>query len=160
MDEKDERGAREEWRERRREYKEERREQHDEDDFISPYHRRAYRGWRDPVGGVALGLLIIWLGVTFYLKYTGVLPESNWWAYMLAGFGVIWLLGGLVRLFWPRWSYRALGMLIPGIIVGAIGMMFIAGSFQFWPLILIAAGLAVIVVVIVRAIWRSSRKEE
>ena len=145
MDERDFEDPREEWRERRREWR---------------AHRYGYGGWRDPIGGIALGLLIIWLGVTFYLKYTGVLPESNWWAYMLAGFGGIWTLGGLVRLFWPRWSYRALGMLIPGIIVGAIGMMYIAGSFMLWPLILVAVGAVVIVVVIVRAIWRSSRKDE
>lgn len=149
MDKKDERDAHEEWRECCREYREERRE-----------HRYEHWSWHDPIGGVVFGLMIVCLGLAFYLKYTGVIPASNWWAYMLAGFGGIWILGGLVRLFVPRWSYRALGMLIPGIIMGAIGMMFIAGSFQFWPLILVAAGLAVIVTVIVRAIWRSSRKVE
>jgi hypothetical protein len=149
MEDKHSRDEREEWRDK-----------NDEHDFVSPYHRRAYRGWRDPVGGTALGLLLVCIGVTFYLKYKGILPESNWWAYMLAGFGGIWILGGLVRLLWPRWSYRALGMLIPGIIVGAVGAMFIIGSFQFWPFILVAAGLVVIVAVIVRAIWRSSRTEE
>lgn len=149
MEEKQSRDEREDWRECGREYRDERRAR-----------RYEYWSWRDPIGGVVFGLMIVCLGLAFYFKHTGVIPASNWWAYMLAGFGGIWILGGLVRLLVPRWSYRALGMLIPGIIVGAVGMMFIIGSFQFWPFILIAAGLAVIVVVIIRAIWRSSRKEE
>src|SRR5579875_768758 len=69
------------------------------------------------IGPIVGGLILIWLGVTFYLQESGVISSSNWWAYFLVGIGVI-----------------------------LIGLTYISNySFgNLWPLILVAIGVAVI----------------
>lgn len=118
------------------------------------------RGWRDPLGGVVFGLMVIWLGVCLFFNFKGIVPPGTWWAYMLVGFGGLWILGGLVRLFVPRWRRGVLGSLIPGIILGAIGLMFIFDSWSYWPWILVAVGAVIVIAVIVRAITRRRRRED
>ncbi|MBN2378905.1 hypothetical protein JXM67_03785 [candidate division WOR-3 bacterium] len=113
-------------------------------------HPHHYRSWRDPVGGIVGGLIVVWIGVFFLLRYTDVIPDENWWAYLLLGFGGIFLLGGVVRLFIARFRYRGLGMLVPGIVLSAVGMVFITDKVAWWPLILVVVGVVIVAGVLVR----------
>jgi hypothetical protein len=123
-------------------------------------HHSEYRRWREPISGIVFGLMVVWLGVCFYLKHIGTLPADLWWAYLLVGFGGLWILGGIVRLFVPRWHRGLLGAFIPGIVVGTIGLMFILGSWQYWPIILVAVGLVIVVSVIVQHVLKRRSKED
>lgn len=104
-------------------------------------------------------MMVVWLGVCLYLKQVGIIPSGIWWAYLIAGFGGLWVLGGLIRLFVPRWRRGFLGGMIPGIVLAAVGLMFIFDSWQHWPLILVAVGGLVVISVIIQAIIRPRRDE-
>ena len=128
------------------------REGHDRN---ADYRRR----WRNPIGGAVFGLMVVWLGVCLYLKSERILPGDIWWAYLIAGFGGLWILGGLIQLFVPGWRQGVLGSIIPGIALGAIGIMFIYDSWQYWPWILVAAGGSIVLVVIIRALVNSKQRD-
>ncbi|MBA7696516.1 hypothetical protein ES703_105166 [subsurface metagenome] len=132
-----------------------REERHHE--HFHPFH---HKSWRDPVGGIFAGLVVIWLGISFYLQHRGIIPEDTWWQYFLVGLGGAFLIGGIIRLFVARWRRRALGMLIPGIVVGAIGVMFIMDSFTYWPIILVAVGVVIIISVLTRYFVRRRREKD
>jgi len=116
--------------------------------------------WRDPVGGIFAGLVIIWLGVCFFLRHQGTIPEDTWWQYFLVGLGGAFLIGGFIRLLVARWRHRALGMLIPGIVVSAVGAMLIMDSFEYWPIILVAVGFVIIITVLARHLVKRKREED
>ena len=46
------------------------------------------------LGAIVGGLVLIWLGVTFFLEQNGNLPSDIWWAYFVAGVGVILVIEG------------------------------------------------------------------
>lgn len=123
-------------------------------------HHSEYKRWREPISGIVFGLMVVWLGVCLYLKHIGTLPDDLWWAYLLVGFGGLWILSGIVRLFVARWRQGLLGAFIPGIVVGTIGLMFILGSWQYWPIILVAVGLVIVISVIVQHVARRRSKED
>lgn len=99
------------------------------------------------LGALVGGLILIWLGVTFFLEQNGYLRADIWWAYFLAGLGVILILQGLVIYSRGR---TGLGPMIGGIILAFIGFGTIVArqynvTEQFWPLLLVALGVFVIV---------------
>lgn len=121
---------------------------------------RRKHGWDGPIAGIIFGLMVVWLGACLFLKQTGKIPADTWWAYLLVGFGGLWVLGGIVRLFVPRWRRGFLGGMIPGIVVAAVGLMFIYNSWNHWPLILVAVGVLVVISVVIQALIRGKRTED
>lgn len=142
---------------------EEEKEPKEHEDWEHKWHNEHfhYKSWRrDPVGGIFAGLVVIWLGLCFYLRHQGIIPADTWWQYFLVGIGAAFLIGGFIRLFIARWRRHALGMFIPGIVVGAVGLMLILGSFKYWPIILVAVGLVIVISVLVRYFYRRRREED
>jgi len=98
----------------------------------------------DVSGILAGGLILIWLGITFYYAQSGVIGWDVWWAYFVLGLGLVLVAQGLVRYAQGRRSY--LGSIAGGVIIALIGYVFIVGvSANFWPLILVVIGVLVIV---------------
>jgi lysylphosphatidylglycerol synthetase-like protein (DUF2156 family) len=92
------------------------------------------------------GLLLIWLGITFFLEQNGYLASDIWWAYFVAGIGVILIVYGAALYTRGR---PGLGPVIGGFILVLIGLSTIAAvslSFaaKFWPLILVVLGFLVL----------------
>ncbi len=103
-------------------------------------------GGGDVLGAVVGGLILIWLGATFYLEESGYLPGDIWWAYFLSGVGAIVILQGAVIYSRGR---RGLGSVVGGGIAAFIGLTTIAAheyGFQarVWPLLIVALGLFVL----------------
>ena len=46
------------------------------------------------LGAIVGGLVLIWLGTTFFLEQNGNLPSDIWWAYFIAGIGIILVVEG------------------------------------------------------------------
>jgi hypothetical protein len=105
---------------------------------------------RDPIGGLLPGLILILLGVLFFLASRGTISWNIWWQYLLIGLGIIFLLDSLAHYLNPALRSSAFGRLIPGIILFFIGIAFIYGWSQWWPLALIAAGIIIIISVVFR----------
>lgn len=99
---------------------------------------------RDPVSGLFFGLILILLGVVFLLSTQGWISRHDWWKYFIIGLGVIFLIEVLVR--HTRAAYRrpVFGRLFAGLILICVGLAAIGGFGNWWPLILIVVGLAIL----------------
>jgi len=113
--------------------------------YVSPEYRL--------VEAITGGLIVILVGGLLFLAAyqastgVGLITWSNFWAYMIAGVGAILVLRYLVGVLMPGHGYNHYGGLIWGIILIAIGSLFIVGwSVTLWPLIIVAAGILVIAV--------------
>jgi hypothetical protein len=97
----------------------------------------------DLTGPITGGLILIWLGVTFFLQENNYISSSNWWAYFLMGIGAILIFQGLLRYAASRRPF--IGSFIGGAVVFVIGFAFVQGvNADLWPLVLVAIGAAVL----------------
>ena len=99
----------------------------------------------DPLSGVTGGLILILLGVLFLLATLDYLAWSDWWAYFLFGLGCILILDAVLRILILNQRQGLSGKFIGGTILIIIGAANIFGLVTWWPLILIAVGVVVIV---------------
>jgi FtsH-binding integral membrane protein len=113
-------------------------------------HEKREKGEKSSHGGMlgALvgGLVLIWLGITFYLEQNGNLPSDIWWAYFVVGVGAILILEGAV--IFTRGHY-GLGPVIGGAFLIFAGMSAIATNnyrvqSQLWPLAIVVIGILVL----------------
>ncbi len=106
--------------------------------------RTRRRQWRHQGGfqGLFWGLLLILIGVLFYGQYAGWLNGEKWWQYFLVGLGAIFIIEAIFRFFSHRWG--AVGRLVIGVILVSIGIFFLFGINQWWPLILIVVGIIIL----------------
>ncbi|MEJ5292472.1 MAG: zinc-ribbon domain-containing protein [Candidatus Methanosuratincola sp.] len=116
----------------------------------SPVQREAPKTYtavrqRELAGPLFGGGVLVVLGSTFWLATTGVISWAIWWAYFLCGLGVLLVLLGIHN----ARSGKDSGPITGGVVVLAIGIIAIlAWNYSlssWWPLVLIAIGLVVIV---------------
>jgi divalent metal cation (Fe/Co/Zn/Cd) transporter len=105
----------------------------------------AGKGRRGNYPSLTGGLILILLGVLFLLTEMGRIGWANWWAYFLVGLGGIFLLEALIRAFSPEGRKGAGGRVIAGLILAVIGGAHLVGFEEWWPLILIAVGVGVLI---------------
>ena len=110
---------------------------------------RRERRHPDRWSGLFWGLALILLGVLLFSATRGWLSWDNWWHYLLIGLGVIFLIEALAR-YLSADRGDGIGRIVPGVILICVGIAFIYGWNQWWPLILIAAGVAVLLTLILR----------
>ena len=99
------------------------------------------------LGALVGGLILIWLGTTFFLEQSGYLTGVDWWAYFLSGVGGILILQGVIL--YSRGRIGA-GPIIGGAFALLIGASFITSNEynltdRLWPLIIVALGIFVLV---------------
>jgi hypothetical protein len=105
--------------------------------------RREWRG-SDPFRGLLPGLVLILLGVLLFLTIRGTLEWDSWWQYFLIGLGGIFLLDGLIHYWHPATRYRGAGRFVPGLILVLVGTAFVIGFSEWWPLVLVGVGVAIL----------------
>ncbi|MEN3007196.1 MAG: hypothetical protein ABC585_05580 [Candidatus Methanosuratincola petrocarbonis] len=100
---------------------------------------------RDLAGPLFGGGVLIVLGVSFWLATSGTISWAIWWAYFLGGLGILLILLGINN----ARSGKDSGPITGGVVVLAIGIIAIlAWNYSlssWWPLVLIALGLVVMV---------------
>ncbi|MDZ7270269.1 MAG: hypothetical protein ONB17_01500 [candidate division KSB1 bacterium] len=97
------------------------------------------------LSGVISGVTIMWLGIVFLLDRFDVLaPGVGWIWYFLFGLGVILVLEVIARQLLLQHRQVWGGRLIAAVVLMAIGAWQITGLGQWWPLLLVAAGLVLI----------------
>jgi zinc-ribbon domain len=124
--------------------KSEKHEKHEKNEKREKNEKGGPQGMLGPLVG---GLILIWLGTTFFLEQSGYLTGVDWWAYFLSGVGVILILQGAVL--YSRGHVGA-GPLIGGAFALLIGISFITTNEfnitdKLWPLLLVALGVFVLV---------------
>ncbi len=102
---------------------------------------------QDRSGPLVGGGILILLGVIFYATLTTppLITSNLFWAYFLLGIGIILIIQAIYRFVTMKHSAAAMGSLWGGVILTAIGAAGIEGSGNFWPIILIAIGVMVII---------------
>ncbi len=90
------------------------------------------------------GLVLILLGVLFLLTQMDRISWADWWAYFLVGLGGIFILEFLVSCFSPAYQKTQTGRLIAGLVLAIVGGAHLIGFFEWWPLILIAIGVVLL----------------
>ncbi len=99
----------------------------------------------DLAGAITGGLVLILLGILFYLSQSGLAPIdwSNWWQYFLVGMGVILMVQGVVRYAERKHAYP--GNFIGGAVLIVIGAAFLSSAnYSLWPLVLVVLGVGAI----------------
>lgn len=104
---------------------------------------------RDPFGRAMGGLVLILLGVIFFMVQSGlfILNWTNMWGAFLMGLGVLLILQALGRMFFPSYRRGVFGLIIGGCVLIAIGTIPFGGMIwaQWWPLGLIALGVVLLI---------------
>lgn len=109
---------------------------------------------RDPLGAVFWGLILILAGIFLFAATQGWILWENWWAWLLLGVGVLVIVEGLVRWAMPAYRRPLGGRLFWGAIMIAVGLGGVLGLENWWPLILIAIGVVILVQALVGRTWR------
>ena len=124
----------------------EKQEKHEKNEKNEKNEKGGGRGSGGLVGPIVGGLILVWLGVTFYLEQNGTISSSNWWAYFIVGIGAILILQGVLLFGMQRRPF--FGPFIGGAVLLIIGLSYIANNYSwgnFWPLIFIVIGAVVII---------------
>ncbi|MCK4333804.1 hypothetical protein KAX06_03330 [candidate division WOR-3 bacterium] len=110
------------------------------------------------VGGIFIGVALIWLGISLYLRKAEII--THWWPYFILGLGALFILVGIAMLFLSWLRKGAIGMFITGLILGAIGIIPILGGGwgQWWFLIIVLGGVIIVVSVIWSAVTAKKKK--
>jgi len=124
------------------------------------------RGHGDPLGSLAWAAILIWAGLIFLADNLGWLANINLpqavlpagmeinklstWTLIFLGAGVIGLLEGILRLFFPAWRNSAGGTFFMAILFLGIGLGNIFGWSVVWPLVLIGLGLSALAGALIR----------
>jgi len=99
---------------------------------------------RDPISGVVFGLIVLALGVLLTLAARHVILWDDWWKYFIIGIGVVFLIEVLVRRLNPAYRRPMFGRFVAGLILICIGAASIGGFGSWWPLIIVAVAVAIL----------------
>ncbi|MBN1188929.1 MAG: hypothetical protein JXA46_04185 [Dehalococcoidales bacterium] len=113
-------------------------------------NRRTHKFYDDPLRGLFWGLLLILIGVLFFINQQGDIVWDVLWKYLLIGLGSIFIIDGIARSLHPAYRAGGLGKFVPGIILVLVGVAFLFNFSQFWPVILIAVGAVMLISILVR----------
>ena len=122
------------WRDRRREWREERRE----------------RRYHDPWRGLFWGLVLVLVGVLLFINLQAGIGWDTLWKYLLIGLGAIFIIDGLAHYWNPGSRPGSFGRFVPGIILLFVGIAFLYDFSQWWPVVLIAVGVAILLSLLFR----------
>ena len=107
---------------------------------------------RDPLSGIVWAAILIWAGLVLLADSFKLLQDVSVlgsplraWSLIFAGAGVIVLLEVCVRLVVPVYRRPVIGTFIFGVILLGIGLGDTIGWSVFWPVILIAIGIAILI---------------
>ena len=102
------------------------------------------------VFGLGWGLLVILIGILALVENFGHL-QGHWGRYFVLGLGLIFLIGFIVRYFGGHTSrWGAYILLIIGLFFIYVGLAFVYGVGDWWPLGLIPIG----IIILLRGLWR------
>jgi hypothetical protein len=102
------------------------------------------------VDRIGWGLFFILIGGLFFASNKGWINEHGW-LYFAIGLGSILIISGLVRYFIGqdnRW--KSVGQMVTGLALIYIGVAFLFGFGDWWPLVFVLIGAGYLV----KAIWQ------
>lgn len=127
---------------REKEEKHEKREKEEKHEHAKPEKTE-----RDPLGAFVGASILILLGILLFLSQIEAfsITLSNWGWYFLFGLGCILIVYAVLRAVVTTYKTPAAGPLIGGVILCLIGLAGIISIESWWPIILVAVGIAIVV---------------
>jgi hypothetical protein len=99
--------------------------------------------------GLGWGIFFILIGSLIFASNRGWLRGGEGWVFFIIGLGGIFIIGFLVRLFANRSNrWTAFGGLVVGVCLVYVGVAFLYGFADWWPLVFILVGIAYLTSVI------------
>jgi len=114
-------------------------------------HEKREKGEKSVAGGmlgaVIAGVILMWLGITFYMEQNGYLASDIWWAYFILGVGITLILDGM---FIYSRGHVGMGPMIGGAFLIFGGLSAITTNnytfqTQLWPLAIVVIGAIVLI---------------
>lgn len=99
---------------------------------------------KDPLSGVFAGMILILFGAV-YLGRSYMPDPDLWWAWFMAGIGVVFILNALLHSLRPEWKRPVFGSVIAGIALIILGMAFVYGVEEWWPFMLVGIGVVMLI---------------
>jgi len=94
---------------------------------------------------IGWGLFLILVGGLFLAGNQGWLNQGSGWSYFIIGLGAILILGFAVRYFGILPNRRSgVGGLIAGLALVLIGIAFLYGFGNWWPLVILVIGIGIL----------------
>jgi len=94
---------------------------------------------------IGWGLFLILVGGLFLAGNQGWLNQGSGWSYFIIGLGAILILGFAVRYFGILPNRRSgIGGLIAGLALVLIGIAFLYGFGNWWPLVILVIGIGIL----------------
>lgn len=107
---------------------------------------------RDPLSAIFFGLFIGLIGVFLLLASLGVIVWGEWWAFLLLAIGAVFLIEAFVRYAMPAYRRPMFIRVLIGLILVSIGAGHIAGLEEWWAVVIVVVGVAILGYGIQRAI--------
>ncbi len=107
---------------------------------------------RDPLSAIFFGLFIGLIGVFLLLASLGVIVWGEWWAFLLLAIGAVFLIEAFVRYAMPAYRRPMFVRVLIGLILVSIGAGHIAGLEEWWAVVIVVVGVAILGYGIQRAI--------
>jgi PAS domain S-box-containing protein len=107
------------------------------------YRRKAER---PPMRFLFWGLMLILWGIIIALVKQDIISSEDIWKVFLTGLGSIFLIQAGVYYFTPSYRGHAMGRVTPGVILLLVGLSFLFKLSSWWPVTLVVAGVAVIMI--------------
>jgi hypothetical protein len=108
-------------------------------------YRHGRRHHHGGISGIGAGVFLLLLGILLFLANQGILAWDKWWQFLIIGIGIILLVDSLIRYQKDTAREIRIGRLIAAIILIGVGIAFLVGNANWWPLIIILVGVAIIV---------------
>jgi uncharacterized membrane protein HdeD (DUF308 family) len=96
------------------------------------------------VSGLIPGLILIVLSVLFMLSNYQLL-KADWWQYFLVILLVVFLIEYWVEYISPLRGKSRIKMAVIGLVLIAVGILFLFNPNAWWPLVLLAAGIILLI---------------
>jgi hypothetical protein len=96
------------------------------------------------IDSIGWGLFFILIGGLFLAQNQGWM-NSGWWAYFAIGLGCIFVIGFFLRYFIGNNKEKSFGSLIIGLALAYIGVAFLQGFGDWWPLAFLFIGVGYLV---------------
>ena len=97
-----------------------------------------------PFHGLFPGLVLVLLGGLFLAGQQNWITGNAWWQWLLIGLGAISIISGLVQYHAPEYHHSRRHKFVWGIVLIALGTVFLLGFSHWWPAVLIGSGIVII----------------
>jgi hypothetical protein len=115
--------------------------QNDTQDQNGRFKKNRHHGF----SAIFAGLLLIMLGGLLFLASQGIISWDKWWQLFLIGLGVILLIDVFIRYSQDRSRGFQIGRIIGGVVLIIIGVAFMLSAVNWWALIIVAVGVAILI---------------